>query len=118
MLYGDRLHSRPVSTNPIRSWSVYVVLKFVWRMKIPDNGLKGHPHASIMYQDSEQNSQPYEVNIMGGCVNIMGSCVSFQIKVQILAFYLETHATTHNIYFIRLKILPRNLVHYTGVYYT
>ena len=39
MLYGDRLHSRPVSTNPIRSWSVYVVLEFVWRMKIPDNGL-------------------------------------------------------------------------------
>ena len=24
---------------------------------------------------------------MGGCVNIMGSCLSFQIKVQILAFY-------------------------------
>ena len=26
---------------------------------------------------------------MGGCVNIMGSCVSFQIKVQILAFYTD-----------------------------
>ena len=24
----------------------------------------------------------------------------------------------HNIYFIRLKILPRNLVHYTGVWMT
>ena len=37
-------------------------------------GVKGHPHASIMYQESGQNSKPYEVNIMGGCV-------SFQIKV-------------------------------------
>ena len=26
---------------------------------------------------------------MGYCVNIMGSCVSFQIKVQILAFYTD-----------------------------
>ena len=41
---------------------------------------KVHPHASIKYyQESGQNSQPYEVNIMSGCV-------SFQIKVQILAF--------------------------------
>ena len=38
------------------------------------------------------------------------------IKGQNLNFYLETHATTHNIYFIRLRILPRNLVHYTGVW--
>ena len=36
------------------------------------------------------------------------------IKGQNLNFYLETHAAiTHNIYFIRLRILPRNLVHYT-----
>ena len=26
---------------------------------------------------------------MGGSVNVMGSCVSFQIKVQILAFYTD-----------------------------
>ena len=32
--------------------------------------------------------------------------------------YLETHATTHNTCFIRLIILPRNLVHYTGVWMT
>ena len=38
-----------------------------------------------------------------------------RIKGQNLNFYLETHATMHNIYFIRLRILPRNLVHYTGV---
>ena len=80
---------------------------------------------------------------MRGCGNIMGGCVSFQIKVQILAlytdvctdhkgpytrpykrpkfdsnFYLETHATTHNIYFIQLRILLRFLVHYTGVWMT
>ena len=29
---------------------------------------KGHPHASIMYQVSGKNSQPYEVNIIGGCL--------------------------------------------------
>ena len=46
------------------------------------SSLKGHPHASIMYQVSGQNSLPYEVNIMRGCV-------SFQIKVQILAFYTD-----------------------------
>ena len=40
------------------------------------------------------------------------------IKGQNLNFYLETHATTHNIYFIRLRVLPRNLVHYTGVWMT
>ena len=32
-------------------------------------------------------------------------------KGQNLNFYSETLATTHNIYFIRLRILPRNLVH-------
>ena len=40
------------------------------------------------------------------------------IKGQNLNFYLETHATPHNIYFIRLRILPRILVHYTGVWMT
>ena len=44
--------------------------------------LEGHPHASIMYQVSEQNSYPYEVNFMCGFVN-------FQIKVPILAFYAD-----------------------------
>ena len=39
-----------------------------------------------------------------------------RIKGQNLNFYLETHAaTTHDIYFIRLRILPRDLAHYTGV---
>ena len=48
-----------------------------------------------------------------------------RIKGQNLNFYLETHATPHNIhatphniYFIRLRILPRILVHYTGVWMT
>ena len=39
-----------------------------------------------------------------------------RIKGQNLNFYLETHATTYNIYFIRLRIQPRFLVHYTGVW--
>ena len=45
-----------------------------------------------------------------------------RIKGQNLNLYLDTHATPHNIhatpnniYFIRPKILPRILVHYTGV---
>ena len=33
-------------------------------------------------------------------------------------FYLETHSTSNNIYFIRLRNLPRNSVHYTGVWMT
>ena len=37
-----------------------------------------------------------------------------RIKSQNLNFYLKTHATTHNIYFIRLRVLSRNLVHYIG----
>ena len=37
-----------------------------------------------------------------------------RIKGQNLNFYLESHAATDNIYFIRLRSLPRNLVHYTG----
>ena len=62
---------------------------------------QGHPHASIMYPRSGQNSSPYEVNIMGGCVNIMGSCVSFQIKNQIWALWRTPnwglfHQTTAN----------------------
>ena len=32
--------------------------------------------------------------------------------------YLETHATMCKIYLIRLRILPRNLVHYTVVWRT
>ena len=40
-------------------------------------------------------------------------------KGQNLNFYLETHAaTTHNTCFIRLRILPRNSVHYIGVWMT
>ena len=42
----------------------------------------------------------------------------FGIKGQNLNFYLETHATTQNIYFRWLRILPRNLVNYTGVWMT
>ena len=34
-----------------------------------------------------------------------------RIKGQNLNFYLETHATTHNIYVMWLRILPRNLAH-------
>ena len=45
-------------------------------------------------------------------------CTHVRIKGQNLNFYLDTHATTHNIYFIRLRILPRFLVHYTGVWMT
>ena len=41
-----------------------------------------------------------------------------RMKGQNLNFYLETHATTHNIYFIGLRILPRFLVHYIGVWMT
>ena len=33
---------------------------------------KGHAHASIMYQVSGKNSQPYEVNIMRGCCGSIG----------------------------------------------
>ena len=40
--------------------------------------VKGHPHASTMYQVSGQNYLPYELKIMRGCA-------SFQIKVQIFA---------------------------------
>ena len=40
------------------------------------------------------------------------------IKGQNLNFFLETHATMHNIYFIPLRILPRILVHYTSVWMT
>ena len=38
-----------------------------------------------------------------------------RIKGQKLNFYLETHATTQNIYFRRLRNLARNSVHYTGM---
>ena len=48
---------------------------------------------------------------------VMGR-IHVRIKGKNLNFYLETHATTHNIYFIWLWILPRNLVHYTGVWMT
>ena len=41
-----------------------------------------------------------------------------RIKGQNLNFYLEIHATTHHFYFTRLRILPRNLVHNTGVWMT
>ena len=49
-----------------------------------------------------------------------------RMKGQNLNFYLETHTTPHNIhttpiiftYFIWPKILPRILVHYTGVWMT
>ena len=41
-----------------------------------------------------------------------------RIKGQNLIFYLETHATTHNIYFLWRRILPRNLVYYTDVWMT
>ena len=50
---------------------------------------KGHPHASIMYQDSGQNSLPYEVNIMHGCVSF----------VSILDLYGPTTVTTSLIQF-------------------
>ena len=46
---------------------------------------------------------------MGGCVNIMGSCVSFQIKVQILAFYTDV-CKAPKAYLNRNKAL--NYVHY------
>ena len=39
-------------------------------------------------------------------------------KGQNLNFYLETDATPHNIYFIRLRIMPKFLVHHTGVWMT
>ena len=77
--------------KPLQKWAgnkLVECAKYGLYTKIySERDFKGYPHASIMYQDSGQNSYPYEVNIMGGCVNIMGSCVSFQIKVQILAFY-------------------------------
>ena len=41
-----------------------------------------------------------------------------RIKGENLNFYLETQSTTHNIYFKRLRILSRNLVHYTDVWMT
>ena len=42
-----------------------------------------------------------------------------EYKGQSLNFFLETHATPHSIQFIRLRILPRNLVvNYTGVWMT
>ena len=47
-----------------------------------------------------------------GTESIMGR-THVSIKGQYLNVYLETHATTNHIYFIRLRILPRNLVHYT-----
>ena len=41
-----------------------------------------------------------------------------RIKGQNLNFYQETHATMYNIYFIRLRILPGNVAHYTAVWMT
>ena len=42
-----------------------------------------------------------------------------RIKGENLNFYLETQSTTHNIYYFkRIRILSRNLVHYTDVWMT
>ena len=54
-----------------------------------------------------------------GCVDAaLMARTPIRIKHQNLNLYLEIQSTMHNIYFIGLKILPRNLVHYTGVWMT
>ena len=47
-------------------------------------------------------------NLPSVCINQLMCRTRVSIKDQNLNFYLETHTTTHQIYFIRLRILPRN----------
>ena len=59
-----------------------------------------------MYQVSGQNSLPHEVNVMRGCV-------SFQIKVQILAFYAEVCTVHYGK--TRIESIPRSSVGLYGL---
>ena len=84
--------------------------------KPQDVPFKAHPYVYKMYQNSCQILLPYEANVVLGWVSFhIMAHTHVRIEGQNLNFYLKTHATPQNIYFIRLRILPRNLVHYTGV---